>query len=73
MLLHGKTHSELVSLGLVKELPKATKTNFAYTMGRGAPLSPKNSIFDCPYEAGSDMAEAWLDGFIEAERGSYAS
>lgn len=26
------------------------------------------SIFDCPFETGSDKAELWMDGYMYAER-----
>lgn len=38
-----------------------------YVRGRNA-FTDGASIFDCPFEAGSDKAELWMDGFQYEEK-----
>jgi hypothetical protein len=37
-----------------------------YVQGRMAQQAGK-SIFDCPFQAGSDQAELWMDGYMFEE------
>lgn len=40
-----------------------------YVLGRMAQQAGK-SIFDCPFEAGSDKAELWMDGYMFEDKKS---
>jgi len=40
-----------------------------YVQGRMA-FTNGASIFDCPFETGSDKSELWIDGYMFAEKGA---